>query len=1473
MLLALVLVLSQVAPIDAFATDSEGPSQEQGVTTPTETSPPNGVNTDDETQSVNGNEQTGDNTNQPSNSDDAEEKPSENNGTSQSENSGTNQTENHDDLDQQNNQQNTNDTPQNTNDGNSEDGNTNSDIKDTDDTSSMNITTFADTDDSSASHKITVTVTQDGNVIEEGDAIDAEKPIKIDAAFDMDISNVSLGERIVIEISEDFKPDALPASQSVIVDMDGTKVEICTLQYEYIDGTLCAVFVFDKPAISEKDADGNNLYFNMAGDFGLTLRYTPPTGGTPGGSVNEVKIVDKSFQLEIPTTYTVAKKGAAQLSAKSVKWTVTVGAKQLGKQSNGVALSGISFKDNLSLIGTYISDSLVVSDSNGIIDAAEYEFDVADDVLTLKFKDESKAVSPATVIFETEIPDESYYSTATSVSMKNHVDLYDSAQTEPVDSADATVKWDKPTWITKSGASDVTSKYTDGKLTWYDEKGNEITDPRDIHLAWKVNLNPSNLIMKNPKLWEFIDKNTVVTNWELTYVSTEDGEKTITLADTSIVKDDAYSDTKYEKYEIILPDDMDFTKKAQLIVSATVKDDVMQTGVNTVNQSSFYNHAELLPNEELTENKFSADATIKVGNTLFGKSAGAFDYETNLLKWNLTVNGYTSNQNLTVYELFIYGGSKLADGYSIDIDPDDATLSAIVSALNAKTNSFYQKYSGMTTETSGVTAKSYTIKDKDGNPAADLVCITGIPNNKSVKIALTTQVSQEQAILAKKVYNTAYLYDNGSPLCQASASIELKADLLRKDALKREWTSPTNGTTTASEVFDYTTNSAAFRLHVNARGLTFDEKTLGGKSLRDIVLTDTLPSGWQVKNFKDDTTWFRVYEAAENKDGGKITAPNAEPIEDVSSILTAAATDEKITFTFKELSKPYLIVVNAGPTEDTFKNYVNNAKVVTLTNTASLSFGEYKGANQTQNVSVNPIAVTKTALLDDANKIIWTVDYNSHNFDWAVDPLNVVRLEDTMPEGISLQIDPNTGKPSADVVTLTEMKPNADGTLSAIEVVPYDSYADKLSYQYSEDGKWILKLELPDTSKCYRFTYSTDITGNPGTIKNTVNLIGITNNDLGTSATFNITDSYVSATAQKYGWFEIIKNNGKTGADYEVLSGAKFGLFQNDIMLYSGTTDSNGILRFASLREGEYILKELKAPEGYQKTDKEYKVSVTRAGTIYTTKIDDDEISYYTKGHQLSVVNAKGEDIGSLKISKTVSGGAASKTQEFEFTVKLFSDETMETPLSGVYNYTGEGGVKDGSLEFKNGEATFTLKHGEAIKITGIETTAYYFVKEADNKYTTKITGDMTVKGREISGAIKQTDTAGTDTFDRIVAYNNHKSSGGSSKPDPDPEIPDPEVPLEPGPEDPGTDITDPEIPLDPGTDIPDPEVPQTEKPDDSTDIKDEDPPKSDKPSAETTKKVPKTGDEMPFAAWTLLFVIGISGALTLLTKKQKSTK
>ena len=126
-----------------------------------------------------------------------------------------------------------------------------------------------------------------------------------------------------------------------------------------------------------------------------------------------------------------------------------------------------------------------------------------------------------------------------------------------------------------------------------------------------------------------------------------------------------------------------------------------------------------------------------------------------------------------------------------------------------------------------------------------------------------------------------------------------------------------------------------------------------------------------------------------------------------------------------------------------------------------------------------------------------------------------------------------------------------------------------------------------------------------------------------------------------------------------------------------------------------------------------YTVTETEAGEDgYVTTPDGGTISGTIEANKAATAaftNTKNV-YGGLTVTKTVAGNAGETDREWNFTVTL-----SDKGISDTY----------GGMSFKDGVATFTLKHGEQKTATGLPAGIDYFVSEAEasrDGYTTQAT-------------------------------------------------------------------------------------------------------------------------------------------------------
>ena len=153
----------------------------------------------------------------------------------------------------------------------------------------------------------------------------------------------------------------------------------------------------------------------------------------------------------------------------------------------------------------------------------------------------------------------------------------------------------------------------------------------------------------------------------------------------------------------------------------------------------------------------------------------------------------------------------------------------------------------------------------------------------------------------------------------------------------------------------------------------------------------------------------------------------------------------------------------------------------------------------------------------------------------------------------------------------------------------------------------------------------------------------------------------------------------------------------------------------------------------------EYAVVEDPVPAGYEVSYSEAEVDEENRIITITVTNTKGEEpgptTGGLTVSKTVSGGGASTTQAFTFTVTLDNRN-----ISGSY----------GDMAFTDGVATFTLSHGESRTATGLPAGVGYTVVESGS-------GGYTVTSSGATGTIPAGKTAQAE-------FNNHKPSPGGGE-------------------------------------------------------------------------------------------------------------
>lgn len=1102
------------------------------------------------------------------------------------------------------------------------------------------------TDKTSVLTDIVETITQGGTVIPEGGTLNNTDNISVKISFKVPVEGddptpptpVQKGDTASFEVSDAF-----------------TVIEGINLPLKTKDGTVVghANFVTDsatKKVTANVIFDGEDDVFNGTANtvecnFNAILKYDGSgTAGETGDHV--VTLLKKTYTVKVPPAeilYGVTKSGKPDFANKSIEWTVNISVTQAGKN---MELGGYQFFDDLRRVGTYIEDSFKVDDNSATPT-------VEDNTIRYIFPEGSK--NPQKVTFKTEISDSAYYAISEQ-KVINKAQLQDSKDIV-VKEGQIEVKF-TPKWIEKKGTAS--------------DSGSEgVYDPKNRTITWTIIANHMGATLSNAVITDVLQDGLTLksANWQAWDGTTWGTAKPI-------------SPKAGGEYVI-----GDINSKIMLTIVTNVPDEDQTTGSKT-----YRNSANIRWDGLSGPGPNTGNVSVGVGYNAITKSGVPdSDPSTREIHWTVTVDAKGQPiPDLKVYDLLVYGNST--SGFNI------TKASGIPDGINVGNlrPRFDQKYVPNSFNGSGLSVRVHPIV-QEGKPVADLLEITGFSTASPNTFTFDSLIVNPDIFAGNKtssVWNTTTLFSANSKLNEASGRVDHKSKILSKEMLKREAMSDpaagVNGSITKNvkDGFHYQDKSVIFRLSINADGIDLNNMTNAeGQTLGTATVTDTLPDGWEFAEISAESNYL-IFEGIGNQDG-TVQAKDTKP--DSVTALNASFSGRTATFTFNPLNKPYVILVKARPTSETATKYFSANKTITERNSLSVKTTNWaNGATSFQDVSINSKLLEKTLTTPKVGELLWTVDYKPYDLKQSGK-----KLEDTLPTGIDLRTDSRGALIlSGGNITANEMTLKADGNYDlGTEVIL--KLGENLLY---DNETRVLSFILPDDAKAYRFSYITDITGEPGTVSNKVVLLGVDSEQEKTATPYSIQAADGAASLLKNGWISITKIDG-TGAP---LAGAEFTIFASDgkTVIKKGVTGSDGILKLKVIPDGEYVIRETAAPIGYISESTAHSLSVKTEGGKVTTSIDGKT---GTNANGITIQNFPSDTAGNLTISKTVAGNATDATKKFDFMVTL-------SGASGTYTYTGNG-VPNGMI--KNGD-TISLAHGQSITITRLPKGATYKVTEAD---------------------------------------------------------------------------------------------------------------------------------------------------------------
>ena len=145
--------------------------------------------------------------------------------------------------------------------------------------------------------------------------------------------------------------------------------------------------------------------------------------------------------------------------------------------------------------------------------------------------------------------------------------------------------------------------------------------------------------------------------------------------------------------------------------------------------------------------------------------------------------------------------------------------------------------------------------------------------------------------------------------------------------------------------------------------------------------------------------------------------------------------------------------------------------------------------------------------------------------------------------------------------------------------------------------------------------------------------------------------------------------------------------------------------------------------------------------TVYNGSAKGDT---YTNWYKLGGGDEPSIQVGTIEVSKTVTGAMGSKNDSFTFTLSSDDNAITECKIS----------IDGGTATAVAANGQFTLKHGQKATITGLDAGKYNVVETVDRGYTLTTIGDKTTtevsNGVEIQAEVNETKRV-TFTNDRAA--------------------------------------------------------------------------------------------------------------------------
>ncbi len=978
-----------------------------------------------------------------------------------------------------------------------------------------------------------------------------------------DAERVKPTDTIKLLLSEHFTPSDIKTEQEKDIFIGSNKVGTALFSTE--NSKLYVTMQFDK-----------STDFGQS-DAGVAITAKLKYSDTSINNQVQATLAKKTFDVyPAPTvTYPMSKSGDI-LPNGNIKWTIVVNSLENNLPKS---LRGAKLVDDLTKVGDYVPDSFKVGGKT-----PKTGLNVSGRTLEYRF---GETTEEQTITFETKIQD--YFTSGTGAKIITNTAKLQKLIGDNLAEAKAEVPIPEREWISKSGKFIDNTKEIEWTIVINEAKAElgNITLKEDLTYGQEF-------ISGYYTIGDSQDQNQID-------IPTEKAQKAyLNIRFTNVNKKITVKLTSSYEYE------GKFTNTASIFNtnSGSGKMTSTQTASKTLVKDgvgSYGFEKVKMPHEQPPDNH--KNQTVKFDA----------DLREGTLQWKFLVNNNVTN-DLFIYDLLVYEKNNF--------NKNDFISNPNWKIIEKLPPSYGMKYH------SGLDDSHVIPLTANGKKVADLIkipvnYITAIENGKKA-IAFKTKVVDPKIIFKEsnaptQMINSAFLVSGETPVAFSEDSMWFQNSMIYKEAFNPDFSTANNLNHEKRQgyrgKFNYSTREVLYRISVNASNADYTKYITENDAAKPIIIDEQLPSQMQFIDFDGIGVPYQIFEGVRGVNGVDVL-PKQNPV-----ALTAIEIEQSgikierppnnpnnIRFTFNSLNKPYYIVLRTKLTDAKYAEFLSqtpsNQSYHQVVNQAFFRTDYNESGNKVRagaDMAIYPTSFEKHVEAIDG-MLRWKIVYKPYLLASA----DSVSITDIIPTGVQLPLGAD-GQP----MILTDPK---EADKSKIKIQSYtikteshyykyeldSSASNTLDVKYSvEDGQGKLTFTPQDKSKGYIIEYFTPYSAEAKAgmkITNEAKLWVNHSEHKSASASHTIESGFsISAWLSKIGGVQITKVDADEPS--KKLSGAVFELRdkQNNIVK-QGATNEKGELIFAPLAVGEYTLREITAPSGYDKSEVSYTISVTQNG-------------------------------------------------------------------------------------------------------------------------------------------------------------------------------------------------------------------------------------------------------------------------------------